>query len=130
MSDGDRISELEKKVQEQSNEVLCLRSALADCVRRLAALEAAPRAAAKPTLVASTPAAASGGSKSARVEKSRPSTGTSNGAAAKAEKAELPSPKTTKAPAKPHAETTHAPEQSKPVIKREVAKPKPKEGSG
>jgi hypothetical protein len=127
MSDGDRIAELEKKVQEQSNEVLCLRSALADCVRRLAALEAAPRAAAKPTLVASTPAAASGGSKSARVEKSRPSTGTSNGAAAKAE---LPSPKTTKAPAKPHAEATHAPELSKPVVKREVAKPKPKEGSG
>jgi len=36
----DRVLSLEKKVQQQDDEIVCLKSALADALRRLAALEA------------------------------------------------------------------------------------------
>jgi len=35
----DRVLSLEKKVQQQDDEIVCLKSALADALRRLAALE-------------------------------------------------------------------------------------------
>lgn len=38
----DRVSSLEKKVQQQDDEIVCLKSALSDAIRRLAALESAP----------------------------------------------------------------------------------------
>ncbi|GAB6020327.1 Echinoderm microtubule-associated protein-like 5 [Chamberlinius hualienensis] len=39
-----RVAELEKKMQEQEDELVCLKGTLADVVRRLAAVESAPRA--------------------------------------------------------------------------------------
>jgi len=36
----NRVLSLEKKVQQQDDEIVCLKSALADALRRLAALEA------------------------------------------------------------------------------------------
>ena len=42
-SDGDgfqeRVLHLEKKVQQQDDEIVCLKSALADAIRRLSAVE-------------------------------------------------------------------------------------------
>jgi len=35
----DRVLSLEKKVQQQDDEIVCLKSALADALRRLAAVE-------------------------------------------------------------------------------------------
>ena len=35
----DRVGALEKKVQQQEDEILCLKSALADCLRRLNAFD-------------------------------------------------------------------------------------------
>lgn len=36
----ERVADLEKKVQEQTDDIVCLRSAVADIVRRLNSMEA------------------------------------------------------------------------------------------
>ena len=36
---SDRVACLEKRVQQQDDEIICLKSALSDCLRRLQALE-------------------------------------------------------------------------------------------
>lgn len=36
----DRIRSLEKRVQDQDDEIICLKSAIADCLRRLQTVEA------------------------------------------------------------------------------------------
>ena len=38
----DRVASLEKKVQQQDDEIVCLKSALSDAIRRLSTLESSP----------------------------------------------------------------------------------------
>lgn len=52
----DRVSSLEKKVQQQDDEIVCLKSALSDAIRRLAALESAPNSARAANALPSRPA--------------------------------------------------------------------------
>ena len=35
----DRVAVLERKVQQQEDEIICLKSALSDCIRKLSAFE-------------------------------------------------------------------------------------------
>ena len=37
----ERVAALEKKVQQQEDEIVCLKSALSDCIRRITSMESA-----------------------------------------------------------------------------------------